>query len=475
MGGEVPKSYYFSCKPDTANKKTLSVSSGSKEHLEFQVDKAGSVLKWNFHCEDGDIVFAVYRKQGSALIPIVPADRVDCQMSPEEGELDCDETGVYVIEFDNGFSYLRSKKIWYVISVESAAVRDFVEIPYQRPVAICGKLVVQAPVFIFHRGEKKETCCLRLAQGFISPKRIVTNSCEKNVAFVDLNSNRSLLFLFAKMDLSQFNDKQLAILKQFREIVRDCQLPNSEDAYLARWLIARDFDLTKAEKMLRNSLEWRRRYKIDSLREDFKPPDVLRKYFSAGFVGQDKLQSPLWITRYGKSDMKGILRSSKKKDFVMYVVYLVETSIWRVMSDPQKYKRSPGAIVQTTIIFDLEDLSMQHITNKQAVDAAIKIIQIYEANYPECLSRVFVINAPKIFSIGYPILKPFIHERTRNKIKIFGHDSKQWKAAILAEVNPEELPVCYGGTMTDADGNPNCISTASQHGRRSSKIILFQW
>lgn len=135
------------------------------------------------------------------------------------------------------------------------------------------------------------------------------------------------------------------------------------------------------------SLEWRRRYKIDSLREDFKPPDVLRKYFSAGFVGQDKLQSPctyyiiivclikgmsnnmihfsVWITRYGKSDMKGILRSSKKKDFVMYVVYLVETSIWRVMSDPQKYKRSPGAIVQTTIIFDLEDLSMQHITNKQ--------------------------------------------------------------------------------------------------------------
>lgn len=45
MGGEVPKSYYFSCKPDTANKKTLSVSSGSKEHLEFQVEKAGSVLK----------------------------------------------------------------------------------------------------------------------------------------------------------------------------------------------------------------------------------------------------------------------------------------------------------------------------------------------------------------------------------------------------------------------------------------------
>jgi hypothetical protein len=72
-----------------------------------------------------------------------------------------------------------------------------------------------------------------------------------------------------------------------------------------------------------------------------------------------------------------------------------------------------------------------------------------------------VFIAPKVFSIGYPILKPFIHERTRNKIKIFGHDAKQWKAAILAEVDPEELPACYGGTMTDPDGNPNCITIAS--------------
>lgn len=64
-------------------------------------------------------------------------------------------------------------------------------------------------------------------------------------------------------------------------------------------------------------------------------------------------------------DMKGVLRSAKKRDFIMYVVYLVETSIWRVISDPQKYKRSPDTMVQTTVIFDLEGLSMQHITNKQ--------------------------------------------------------------------------------------------------------------
>jgi hypothetical protein len=45
MGGEVPKSYYFSGKPDTTNKKTLTISSGSKEHLEFKVEQVGAVIK----------------------------------------------------------------------------------------------------------------------------------------------------------------------------------------------------------------------------------------------------------------------------------------------------------------------------------------------------------------------------------------------------------------------------------------------
>jgi hypothetical protein len=63
--------------------------------------------------------------------------------------------------------------------------------------------------------------------------------------------------------------------------------------------------------------------------------------------------------------MKGILRSTKKRDYVMKVIHLVESSIWLVKSDPETYRRSPDAIVQSTIIFDMEGFTMQHITNKQ--------------------------------------------------------------------------------------------------------------
>ena len=66
----------------------------------------------------------------------------------------------------------------------------------------------------------------------------------------------------------------------------------------------------------------------------------------------------------------------------------------------------------------------------------------------------------------------------------------------MKQVNPEELPACYGGTKTDPDGNPNCITmvtaiiyyfyflniskienlndcaNAGQYGRESKKMLL---
>jgi hypothetical protein len=64
--------------------------------------------------------------------------------------------------------------------------------------------------------------------------------------------------------------------------------------------------------------------------------------------------------------MKGILRSAKKMDFIMYYVYLVEGLIAKFAADPKKYNRVPDALVQSIIIFDLEGLSMQHVTNKKS-------------------------------------------------------------------------------------------------------------
>ena len=72
-------------------------------------------------------------------------------------------------------------------------------------------------------------------------------------------------------------------------------------------------------------------------------------------------------------------------------------------------------------------------------------------------------SAPRIFAIAFAIVKPLLSETTLNKIRIFGSDRSEWQAALLEEIYSDQLPACYGGSMTDPDGNPMCLT----------KVIFF--
>ncbi len=50
------------------------------------------------------------------------------------------------------------------------------------------------------------------------------------------------------------------------------------------------------------------------------------------------------------------------------------------------------------------------------------------------------------------IIKPLLHQATLDKIKIFGTDKVAWKAALLEEIDADQLPDKYGGSMTDPNG-----------------------
>ena len=99
--------------------------------------------RWKFCSEDGDIKFAVYHKKDDGVDEIVPRERIDCLSSVEEGEIKCIEAGqcntshfvhftfstyfsfsniADLVEFDNTYSLIRSKKIWYDISIVSNEV-----------------------------------------------------------------------------------------------------------------------------------------------------------------------------------------------------------------------------------------------------------------------------------------------------------------------------------------------------------------
>ncbi|CAN9504456.1 unnamed protein product [Ophioblennius macclurei] len=251
--------------------------------------------------------------------------------------------------------------------------------------------------------------------------------------------------------VGDLSPRQTEILTEFRGRIQDLlpDLPAQHDHYLLRWLRARNFNIQKAEAMIRKHAEFRKQMKVDAIISDWKPPEVIEKYVSGGMCGYDREGSPIWYDLVGPLDPKGLMLSSTKQDFMKTKIRHTELLRRECQRQSEKLDKNIEAI---TLIYDCEGLGLKHMW-KPAVEAYGEILTMFEENYPEGLKRVFVIKAPKIFPMAYSLIKHFLCDETRRKILILGSN---WQDVLREHIEPEQLPVVYGGTLTDPDGDPRC-------------------
>ncbi|XP_060563002.1 SEC14-like protein 2 [Ruditapes philippinarum] len=122
QGGTVPKEYYNQAEPHHAMV-TGNIGRGSTLQLEYEVHEPNSVIRYEFQTDGYDIGFGVFRKKSkermkaSEMDTILSTQRSNCHLVPEDGAVECDLPGIYVIRFDNTYSWARSKKVYYLIEV----------------------------------------------------------------------------------------------------------------------------------------------------------------------------------------------------------------------------------------------------------------------------------------------------------------------------------------------------------------------
>ena len=58
----------------------------------------------------------------------------------------------------------------------------------------------------------------------------------------------------------------------------------------------------------------------------------------------------------------------------------------------------------------------------------------------------------------FNLIRSTVRQATVDKIRVFGTNRDEWVKALLEEIDPDQLPVHYGGIMTDPDGDPKCPS-----------------
>ncbi|KAM7311125.1 SEC14-like protein 2 [Ixodes scapularis] len=76
------------------------------------------------------------------------------------------------------------------------------------------------------------------------------------------------------------------------------------DHFLLRWLRARDFDVSKAENMLRRNVEWRSEHKMDSLVEEYQASELVRRFFPGGILECSPNGNPVFLIPIGNVDIR---------------------------------------------------------------------------------------------------------------------------------------------------------------------------
>ncbi|KAK8765441.1 hypothetical protein V5799_031949 [Amblyomma americanum] len=260
--------------------------------------------------------------------------------------------------------------------------------------------------------------------------------------------------------LGNLNSRQQAALDQLRNAVADVRRPTDTDASLLRWLRARDFDVAKAESMYRHDLEWRKENGVDGMLECYKVPELVKENFPGVILHPCKDGRPMWVIPSG-INIKSFLAALTPAVVQRHLIYQLE-----YMEGLKRFSvREAGQELETQyLVIDFENFSLRHVYSWQAMKSITDMLQMMEDHFPECLEQCIAINAPIFFPILWKIVRPFLTQRTVDKVRVFGK-ADAWKEHLLGIVDAAYLPAHWGGDMVGPGNDPQCRHVVNYGGR----------
>ncbi|ODM98644.1 SEC14-like protein 4 [Orchesella cincta] len=222
----------------------------------------------------------------------------------------------------------------------------------------------------------------------------------------------------------------------------------NEDHYLIRWLRARNMDVEKAEEMLRKSMKWRKDNEVDGILEREEVPIKYRRLFPTGDFGRDSEGDVVIFIPYGRYCHRLVIGVEGMETVLRWHIIWMET-MNRLVTNAEKETGKKG--LRLVQIVDFDQYSYKELTYSPGREFLIKTNKVADENYPELMKSMVIINAPKVFSLLFGVIKPFMSKETISKISIISGNEETWKKELNSKLNPENVPVRWGGTKKGTD------------------------
>ncbi|KAE8669428.1 Sec14p-like phosphatidylinositol transfer family protein isoform 5 [Hibiscus syriacus] len=226
---------------------------------------------------------------------------------------------------------------------------------------------------------------------------------------------------------SETTKEQQAKISEIRKLIGP--LPEKlaiygSDAAIARYLRARNWNVKKATKMLKETLKWRAEYKPEEIRwEEIAHEAETGKIYRANYV--DKHGRTVLVMRPSCQNTKST------KGQIRYLVYCMENAILNLPPDKE----------QMVWLIDFNGYNMRHTSMKVTRETA----HVLQDHYPERLGVAILYNPPKFFEPFWKVVKPFLEPKTQKKVKFVYSDDPSSKKIMEDLFDMEKLESAFGG------------------------------
>ncbi|XP_030542483.1 patellin-4-like [Rhodamnia argentea] len=217
------------------------------------------------------------------------------------------------------------------------------------------------------------------------------------------------------------------------------------DHVLTKFLKARNYKVGEAFEMLQETLWWRRQHRVDETAgEAALGPDELASW-TMYVRSVDREGRPLCYHVYGAlEDREAYKRALGTKERVE------EFKSWALQFMERVARRlsfKDGGVDSVVQITDLKNMRSRSVKEVRGVLRTTFLM--VQDHYPELVHRHIILNVPHWYHTFHLLLLRLLHQSDKSKF-ILARPAKVTKT-LLKFINPEDLPVEYGGLLREND------------------------
>ncbi|CAG7835659.1 unnamed protein product [Allacma fusca] len=249
-------------------------------------------------------------------------------------------------------------------------------------------------------------------------------------------------------------NKVEAAMQMLRTAVADLIADDNEvgeDVNILRWLKACDLNVKKAERMMRDTIKWRKESGVEELLEKDYHPELEKGIpFTAG--GKCRDGTPVVTVEGGKVDFRGLVETYGIKEVHRYCIQnLVKYERYFVQWNKENLKNRVGPITEDCIrgfvfIIDAKNVSLRQLSSIKGLQVVTQVCMDYISYFPVLGSRVIIINCNKLAVPLINIIRPII-QGPNLAVDVHDTNVEKWEPVILKRISPDQIGTAFGGSL----------------------------